>query len=107
MVKKPEDDWRATDKDACPKKYLDKCKNFLVGAPDDEDTESTFFNARTSTPQVVELSYGVHDVDIRCVQAFRCAVCKAEANLETSGKRVIANPFSRAEHMLVCGRCAS
>lgn len=110
MVKKADGDWQtftfASHSATNVRKYLDACQTWLI-APDNtqESTHMQFFNMRSNFAKGAQMTFGMYDTDIKSVQQFKCSVCTRDANMETDGKCMVANPFTRAEFMLLCADC--
>ena len=105
MVKKTEDDWKTSKGNVTTKKYLELCKNYMIANPDVETESKQFLNSTPIIPHTVEAKFGMNDNDIRDIREFTCSICKNVSSIESDGKKIIANPFTRAQYMLVCFEC--
>jgi len=108
MVKKQGDDWRSVSSGSTNiniKKYIELCKEWLV-VPD---------NAVTVIPQFCNVlpdyasdpctnTLGLSEPDIRTISSFECFIC-SKLTAKKDGKSIVANPFTRAQFMLVCNEC--
>jgi len=110
MVKKTEEDWKThtlISSSSSIRKYLDLCKNWLVLHDDNIEPTRTFCNIPVTFDNDSPTYMGMTDIDIRSVSKFRCSICSNHSDLNENGKCITANPFTRAQHMLVCEQCQS
>jgi hypothetical protein len=111
MVKKTENDWsNFTFSQASTisgvRKYLDLCQSWLA-SPKSVTNESKilFCNKKVNFLDETETYLGMHDAEVREVRTFCCYVCKKDSSMDNDGKLMVANPFTRAQLMLLCGDC--
>lgn len=111
MVKKNDDDWKIVSNlsnSTAVRKYLELCKDWLIS--NDQSAESTyqFCNIKLKDIPCYDGNYlGLNENDLRCIEMFTCRICKRQSNLQTDGKHIIANPFTRAQFTLLCGNCTN
>lgn len=110
MVKKQED-WTSFTGDLTNstniRKYLDLCKEWLITHDEKNNTVTKFYNVGSGTAKAPsDTIFGLDELAIRNSSNFSCAVCK-ECFAIDDGKSVVANPFTRAQYMLVCNTCNS
>lgn len=110
MVKKNESDWTNcainTNSTASIRKYLEACQNWLITPHDKKETEQNHFcNKMIDCPHIQETYIGMYETDMRNVTTFSCTVCKSTSNYLDDGKSIVANPFTRAQFMLLCDQC--
>lgn len=111
MVKKA-DDWRTVTQyintTTAKRKYLDTCKDWFVQNDALNLTKDSYSNIMPEFDGTAKTHrIGLYDTDTRCVRAFVCTMCGEESSLESGGRKIIANPFTRAQFMLSCYDCAS
>lgn len=110
MVKKNDNDWTTyaiqPNSVASIRKYLDLCQNWLVTPPEKIDFgQSQFCNKRSDIMCTQETYIGMYETDMRNVTKFKCTICKQESDMSSDGKSIVANPFTRAQYMLLCNDC--
>ena len=110
MVKKLESDWTNcvinTNSTASIRKYLESCQNWLIASHDKRETvHHNFCNKINDLSEIQETYIGMYETDMRNVTSFICTVCKSHSNLLNDGKSIVANPFTRAQFMLLCDKC--
>lgn len=110
MVKKTEEDWESHNlcsSSSCNlRKYIDVCQNWLITPIKDTEEMSTFNNTPNGNIRNDRMSpvhFGMYKSEVRNIKIFNCTVCST--SVEGNGKCITANPFSRAEMMLVCETC--
>ena len=112
MVKKAEEDWKTISNNlnnsTTVRKYLDLCKDWLIS--NDQTTESNYQFCNIKIKQIPFYdgnTLGLNEIDLRCIETFACIICKKKSSLQTDGKHIIANPFTRAQFTLMCGNCTN
>ncbi len=110
MVKK-QIEWQNAEPLNTPSKireYVDSCKDWLLSSNVEEEDEIEL--ATQPIPVHVDShvnnNIGLVTEHIYETNVFNCFVCKGERTV-SSGKVVHANPFTRAQCMLVCETCES
>lgn len=108
MVKKTDEDWSTCSMNLSTstnvRKYLDLCKDWLV-THDSVGTEALFYNIDPHISEITKRSIGMYENETRHIQQFYCSCCNNLSNLKEDGKSFVANPFTRAQFMLVCNDC--
>lgn len=111
MVKKQEEDWTtfdtSNDSYSNVRKYLDLCKDWLVSHDMLHPTSLQYCNIMPKLDIHSPNTLGVYETDLRKSMQFSCYICKESMKLEEGGKKVVANPFTRAQYLLVCNNCYS
>lgn len=111
MVKKVEEDWITFTSPTGTngiRKYMDLCKDWLITHESIKSNPLQYFNIQNPVETETVTYFGMTDQEIRHITSFSCSICKEHANLsDDTGKIVIANPFTRAQNMLVCSSCSS
>ncbi len=109
MVKKQEDwaNFGQLTNAANKRKYLDLCKDWLVSNEIVPTTSVHFYNVNNTFDIKNDSTIGMYDTEVRYVERVDCQLCSNELNLKLNGKVVVANPFSRAQFMIVCENCGS
>lgn len=108
MVQKKGVEWQTVEHLTTPshkRLYLESCKNWLLAMPEDAvETEVK----RQEVPIAIESQHseniGLVKEHIHFGNRFSCFVCGNEGNVK-DGRVVNANPFARAQCMLVCTTC--
>lgn len=89
------------------KKYLEKCKDFLVEVSSEAKTDVKYSAQGLNNGFVLKSWIGMYDNDVRHAHEFTCAICSKPAIVNESGKVLVANPFTRAQNILVCDMCST
>lgn len=114
---KKNSDWQAVDHVktlAQMRTHIEKCKDWLTSAaPDDCDEELQIPPSRRAVLPLVHGSdalfipnTGIRPEDVPPVGRFVCFLCKTTGSIE-SCRLINANPFTRAQCMLLCQNCAT
>lgn len=107
MVKKLEETWASfniiPNSASCVQKYLNMCEQWLIKNEGASKNPHSFVNV---TPELTNYStcIGMYETDIRHINKFKCAICDSYSDMN-SGKCVVANPFTRAQYMVLCHDC--
>ena len=110
MVKKAESDWKTFNlqsQSSSIRKYLDICKDWLVAHEDITEPSRKFCNMPQIFDDHASTFIGMTENEVRNVTIFKCSICSTESNLMSEGKSITANPFSRAQFMIICNECNS
>lgn len=88
--------------------YIESCKEWILSTPDvaqDEVELSTqpMPSGAAAVPQKIS-NIGLIREHINLEHTFDCFICSASKRV-VEGKIVNANPFTRAQCMLVCNTC--
>lgn len=109
MVQKKTIDWSTTDVLTTPSQkrlYIESCKDWLLAIPDNAVDESEV--TRQDAPAFVQPqrseNIGMVKEHIHMNNTFTCFVCDARGDVK-DGCIINANPFARAQCMLVCADC--
>ena len=108
MVKKVDSDWQTFNvhaQSSSIRKYLDACKDWLVSHEDVVDTPRIYCNMLQKFDEIAPTYIGMMETEVRNVTFFKCSICSRDTNLNSEGKTITANPFTRAQFMLVCNDC--
>ena len=109
MVQKKTVDWSTTDVLTTPSQkrlHIESCKDWLLAVPDDviDETEVRRQDAPTFVHPQRSENIGMVKEHIYMDNKFVCFVCGASGDVK-DGCIVNANPFARAQCMLVCADC--
>ena len=91
------------------RKYFDVCQTWWVNAEGMPSVSSspTFRCAQQSITHTREHVMGLHESEIFNATEFKCGICSEQSNVHMDGKCVTANPFTRAQFILLCHVCHS
>lgn len=114
--KKNENNWQTADAIKTLtqiRSHIDNCKEWLISASSSEIAD---VNAHFSSEDIVHVSadaaqckipnIGMLREEIPPIGIFDCFLCKKSEQSITEGVVVTANPFTRAQCMLLCRACA-
>ena len=107
MVKKTEETWSSfvitQNSSSCVQKYIGICEQWLIEHEPTPNNTRSFINV---TPELTNYStcIGMYETDIRHINKFKCAICETYSDMN-NGKCVVANPFTRAQYMVLCADC--
>ena len=109
MVQKKVLDWQMTDVLSTPSQkrlYIEGCKDWLLSISDDTADETEV--RRQDAPILVEPqlsdNIGIAKEHININNNFSCFLCDTFSQAK-DGHIVNANPFARAQCLLVCTKC--
>lgn len=110
MVKKSDSDWSnfaiQQTSTASIKKYLQLCEHWLVTPHEKlQFHQDSFCNKKIEFSYVQEAHLGMYEIEMRNTTHFNCNICKSPSNMLQDGKSIVANPFTRAQYMLLCNSC--
>lgn len=114
---KKSSDWQAIENVktlAQMRTHIENCKEWLTSpAPDDSDDELQLPPSRRTVLPLVHgatlpfvANTGIRPEDVPPVGRFMCFLCKVTESVE-SCRIINANPFTRAQCMLLCQNCAT
>tara|TARA_B100001063_G_C16632586_1_gene486608 strand:+ start:320 stop:736 length:417 start_codon:yes stop_codon:yes gene_type:complete len=108
MVQKKSVEWQHTENLTTPSQkrlYMESCKNWLLAVPEDAVEIEV---KRQEMPIAIESqrseNIGVVKEQIHLGNRFSCFVCGKEDAVQ-DGRVLNANPFARAQCMIVCTNC--
>ncbi len=104
MVKKI-DDWKSfnsIDSSANIRKYLELCENWFINHDLTNSSYSQFYNIQFNHSKNSTTHIGMYENEIRICNEFKCTICNDISHMGTNGKSIVANPFTRAQFMLLC-----
>ena len=108
MVAKKGVEWQNVEPPWTPSKvreFIESCKDWLLEAvPEEEDTELPSHALDTAVESQMTANIAVVREHIYVENAFLCFMCRTSTSVQ-SGHIVNANPFTRAQCMLVCETC--
>ena len=86
--------------------YIESCKEWILSTPDvpDDEVELSAQPMPTTVTTHTISNIGLIREHINSEHTFNCFVCST-TNRVADGKIVNANPFTRAQCMLVCSTC--
>ena len=105
-------EWQNTEVLTTPshkRAYIESCKDWLLAMPVVEGEHEDEIDVGKQ-PLPVQLSaqvsenIGLMREHIYNENLFKCFICKQENNV-ADGKIINANPFTRAQYMLLCSSC--
>ena len=110
MVKKVDEDWMnfniSLSAQSNVRKYIDLCQSWLISPQSKHDTTShRYFTIPPIFDENMMTDIGMFENDARNASEFTCFICKKPSNMQKDGKSIIANPFTRAQLMLLCNDC--
>jgi len=86
------------------RKYLDYCKEWYLFHDNEVSVATQFCNIAPKLDHKSINRLGLHDTELRNINSFICYMCKEEHD-EINKKTLMANPFTRAQYVLVCVNC--
>ena len=92
--------------------YIESCKDWLLSISATDDTHDTHDDevdvGKQSLPVQTAPQFctniGLMGEHIYTENEFECFICKTVSNV-SDGKIISANPFTRAQYMLLCASC--
>lgn len=109
MVKKSDNDWKnyniQSNSAISVRKYLDLCQSWLIAPQETNSNTQEFFNKKIVCNTSQKAYIGMCEADLRNVVTFKCTICKTDTSMLEDGKSIVANPFTRAQFMLLCHDC--
>ena len=86
--------------------YIESCKDWILSTPDaaDDEVELSAQPMPSSVTTHKISNIGLIREHINTEQTFDCFICSTSKRV-CEGKIVNANPFTRAQCMLVCNNC--
>ena len=108
MVKKnPEESWKnfslSINTSSNIRKYLDLCKEWYISHDNDLHVAPQFCNIAPNFENNLN-KLGLYDTELRNITSFSCYICKEEHD-DSDKKILTANPFTRAQYVLLCTNC--
>ena len=86
------------------RKYMDLCKEWYISNDNEVNMTPQFCNIAQKFDNSVKNRLGLHDTELRNITSFMCYICKQEYN-DSDKKTLTANPFTRAQYVLLCTNC--
>lgn len=109
MGKKQDNDWKQLGSNLSSstsiRKYLDLCRDWYISNDNEIESVPQYCNISPNLNAVRETSLGLFDTDIRNVNEFNCYSCSSFVSGENA-KIALANPFTRAQFMILCAECS-
>ena len=110
MVKKQDESWQNTTSlptSAHTRRYIDTCKEWLLTPITNVPKSVQICNIKPGNEDVflsAKDCIGLYELDIDILTRMECYVCSTMISSENC-KKVVANPFTRAQFMIMCADC--
>lgn len=86
------------------RKYLDLCKEWFIAYDNNVHAEPQFCNIAPTFENNLKNKLGLYDTELRNINYFTCYICNQDH--DNSDKKILtANPFTRAQYVLLCTNC--
>jgi hypothetical protein len=88
------------------RKYIDQCSDWMVEPVNTSDNSAIPVLASSHLLGSTDCdNIGLVEGELQHSKRFRCFTCDAQVCLGERGRVVVANPFTRAQFMLLCDSC--